>query len=83
MSRAGRRNEPWHDGRMHALLSPRSAVALGAAAVLLELVLITPWWDSIAESSELAHFSQHGLIFGGGILLGIALRDLFVLSRGA
>ena len=68
---------------MQPLLAPRAALALGLAAVFLELMLITPWWDSLAESNELAHFSQHGLIFAGGVLLGIALRDLFVLSRRA
>ena len=68
---------------MQSLLTPRASLALGCAAVVLELLLITPWWDDLAERNELAHVGQHGLIFGGGILLGIALRDLFVLSRRA
>jgi hypothetical protein len=64
-----------------SLLSARTAFALGLAAVMLEVLLITPWWDGIAERNEVAHFSQHGLIFLGGVLLGVALRDLFVQSR--
>jgi hypothetical protein len=68
---------------MPMLLTPRAAVALGALALLLEMLLITPWFDELADSNDLAHFSQHGLIFLGGVLMGVALRDLLLLSRRA
>ena len=68
---------------MPTILSPRGAVALGGLALLVELIIITPWFDRLAEDNEVVHFSQHGLIFLGGVLMGVALRDLLVLSRRA
>ena len=37
---------------------------------------ITPWFDTWAEENSTFHFSQHGLIFLGGVVMGWALRDL-------
>jgi hypothetical protein len=66
-----------------ALFSLRSALTLGAAAFLLELLLITPWVDDLADRNSVFHFTQHGLIFVGGVLMGVALRDVFVQARRA
>jgi hypothetical protein len=57
-------------------MSPRSALALGTCGFALEVLLLTPWVDDLTESNATAHFTQHGLIFVGGILMGWALRDL-------
>ena len=62
------------------LLTPRQAVGLGALGVVLELLLITPWVDDLADRNSTVHFTQHGLIFLGGILMGWALRDLRLTS---
>ena len=62
------------------LMSPRSALFLGIAALVLEVLLITPWVDDAADSNSTVHFTQHGLIFVGGILMGWALRDLRLAS---
>jgi hypothetical protein len=66
---------------MPMLMTPRAAVGLGALALLLELLLISPWVDEAADSNSLAHFTQHGLIFVGGLLMGVALRDLMLAAR--
>ena len=58
------------------LLPPRSALLLGVFALVLEVSLITPWVDDAADSNSTVHFTQHGLIFIGGLLMGWALRDL-------
>jgi hypothetical protein len=63
------------------LLSPRRALTLGAAALVLEMLLILPIFDKIAGTNPTAHFTQHGGIFLGGVLMGIALRDMYVASR--
>ena len=58
------------------LLAPRAALLLGVAGFVLELLLISPWVDDAADSNSTVHFTQHGLIFLGGIVMGWALRDL-------
>jgi hypothetical protein len=63
------------------LLTPRQAVGLGALGVVLEVLLITPWVDDLADGNATVHFTQHGLIFLGGILMGWALRDLRLTSQ--
>jgi hypothetical protein len=57
------------------------ALALVIFAALLEVVLILPVVDHLADSHPTIHFTQHGLIFVGGVLMGIALRDAYLLSR--
>jgi hypothetical protein len=44
-------------------------------------VLILPVVDHFADDHPTIHFTQHGLIFLGGVLMGIALRDAYRLSR--
>jgi hypothetical protein len=73
---------PLVSARMQSpLLSPRRALTLGAAALVLEMLLILPIFDKIAGTNPTAHFTQHGGIFLGGVLMGIALRDMYVASR--
>jgi hypothetical protein len=67
-------------GVLLPLMSPRAALVVGAVALVLEVLLITPWVDDAADSNSTVHFSQHGLIFLGGILMGWALRDLRLAS---
>jgi hypothetical protein len=62
--------------RLLPLMSPRGAVALGACGFVLEILLLTPWVDNLSEAHPTVHFTQHGLIFLGGVLMGWALRDL-------
>jgi hypothetical protein len=35
-----------------------------------------PFVDPLADSSTSIHFTQHGFIFAGGVLLGTAIRDV-------
>jgi hypothetical protein len=60
---------------MRAVRSNRPLV-LAALALVLEILLITPWVDDLADGNPTVHFTQHGLIFVGGVLMGWALRDL-------
>jgi hypothetical protein len=62
--------------RLLPLMSPRAALGLGALGFLLEVLLLTPWIDELADDNATAHFTQHALIFVGGILMGWALRDM-------
>ncbi len=49
-------------------------------AALLEVVLILPFVDHLADSHPTIHFTQHGLIFLGGVLMGMSLRDAYRLD---
>jgi hypothetical protein len=60
---------PRRDGARRALL-------IASFAVVLELLLITPWVDHAADKNPTVHSTQHGRIFLGGALIGFALRDL-------
>jgi hypothetical protein len=57
------------------------ALRLLIFAAVLEVVLILPFVDHLADSHPMIHFTQHGLIFLGGVLMGIALRDAYRLSH--
>jgi hypothetical protein len=63
------------------LLPPRTALLLGVLGFLIEIALISPWVDSAAGRNGTVHFTQHGLIFLGGVLMGWALRDLRLAGR--
>lgn len=52
------------------------ALLLALASVALELLLLTPWVDDAADGNPTVHFTQHGLIYLGGVLMGFALREL-------
>jgi len=62
------------------LMAPRSALLMGVFALALEVALISPWVDDAADSNSTVHFTQHGLIFVGGLVMGWALRDLRLAS---
>jgi hypothetical protein len=57
------------------------AFRLVAFAVLLEMVLLMPFVDHLADSHPMIHFTQHGFIFAGGVLMGLAIRDVQRASR--
>jgi hypothetical protein len=59
----------------------RRAFGLVLFAVVLEVVLLMPFVDHLADSNNTIHFTQHGFIFAGGVLLGMALRDVQRASR--
>ncbi len=65
---------------MHPM-HPRVALAVGLAGFVLELVQLTPWMDRLAGENATVHFTQHGLVFAGGLLMGWALRDLRLIAR--
>jgi hypothetical protein len=50
-------------------------------AAILELFLIMPFVDHYADAHPMIHFTQHGFLFLGGVLMGWALRDVY-LARG-
>jgi peptidoglycan/LPS O-acetylase OafA/YrhL len=52
------------------------AFLLVVFTVVLEMVLLMPFVDHLADSNNTIHFTQHGFIFGGGVLLGMAIRDV-------
>jgi hypothetical protein len=77
------------DARLHAAAPDRPSHAtwrwrahcLMVIAVLLEITLILPFVDHLADANSTIHFTQHGCIFLGGVLMGFALRDMHAMSR--
>ena len=69
--------------RTSPLLSPRLAVALGAVGLLLQVLVLLPPVDRAITTNPTLHYTQHGVIFLGGLLMGVALRDLLVAGRAA
>jgi hypothetical protein len=57
------------------------ALGLMTFAAVMEVLLILPFVDHLADAHPMIHFTQHGFIFLGGVLMGIALRDAYLLSR--
>ena len=68
---------------MPGLLSPVRALVLGGIGILCQIVVLLPPVEHWIEESQPAHYLQHGIIFLGGVLMGIALRDLWLMSRRA
>ena len=66
---------------MPGLLSPLRALILGTIGIVLQLVVLLPPVEHAIEESQPVHYLQHGLIFSGGVFVGIALRDLWLLNR--
>lgn len=56
--------------------SARRALWLAAVSAATELLLITPWVDHAADGDQTVHFTQHGLIYVGGVAMGFAIREL-------
>jgi len=63
------------------LLTPRNAVLLGALGLLLEVLAIIPPIDDATATNPTLHYTQHGVLFLGGLMMGVALRDLLVAGR--
>jgi hypothetical protein len=57
------------------------AFRLVVFSVLLEVTLLMPFVDHLADSHPTVHFTQHGFIFAGGVLLGMAIRDVQRTAR--
>ncbi|MGA0122190.1 MAG: hypothetical protein ACO3KD_04185 [Gaiellales bacterium] len=66
---------------MPGLLSPMRALVLGAVGLLCQVVALLPPVDDAVATNAAIHYLQHGIIFFGGVCMGIALRDLLLLSR--
>ncbi len=66
---------------MPGLLTPLRALLLGGVGLLCQVLALTPLVEELSESTPAAHYLQHGVIFVGGVLMGIALRDLWMMSR--
>ena len=58
-----------------------SAIPLALFSVLLEAGLITPWVDHLADGDPTFHYTQHGLIYLGGVLMGVALHKARSAAR--
>ncbi|HUA43609.1 MAG TPA: hypothetical protein VMA77_00165 [Solirubrobacteraceae bacterium] len=52
------------------------AMRMVVFAALFELFLVMPFVDRYADAHPTVHFTQHGFIFLGGVLMGWALRDV-------
>ena len=57
------------------------ACSMVVFVVLLEMLLLMPFVDHLADANNTIHFTQHGFIFAGGVLLGLAIRDVQRASR--
>ncbi|HYB27289.1 MAG TPA: hypothetical protein VEF89_11790 [Solirubrobacteraceae bacterium] len=57
------------------------ALRLVVFAAVFEVVLLLPFVDHLADAHPTLHFTQHGFIFAGGVLMGLALRDVQRNSR--
>ncbi len=66
---------------MPGLLTPMRALVLGGLGLLLQVVALLPPVDDAVDSNAAMHYLQHGIIFAGGLCMGIALRDLLMMSR--
>jgi hypothetical protein len=65
------------------LLSPMRALVLGGIGLLCQVVALLPPVDDAVATNAAIHYLQHGIIFAGGVCMGIALRDLLLMSRRA
>lgn len=66
---------------MPGLLSPYRALLLGSIGLALQVVALLPWIDDAVTTNAALHYFQHGIIFIGGVCMGVALRDLLVMTR--
>ncbi len=66
---------------MPSLMSPVRALVLGAIGILCQVFVLLPPVEHAIEESQPFHYLQHGIIFVGGVLMGIALRDLWLMRR--
>ena len=66
---------------MPGLLSPMRALVLGGIGLLCQVVALLQPVDNAVDTNAAIHYLQHGIIFIGGVCMGIALRDLLMMSR--
>ena len=57
------------------------ALVLGGLGLLLQIVALLPPVENAVATIAAFHYLQHGIIFAGGLCMGIALRDLLMMSR--
>ena len=81
LERRGRRSRAGRLRPMQTLLKPRTAVLIGGLGLLLEILAILPPIDDATGTNPTLHYSQHGVLFIGGLLMGVALRDLLASGR--
>ncbi|MGI9117090.1 MAG: hypothetical protein ACR2JV_05590, partial [Gaiellales bacterium] len=62
-------------------MSARSAVLLGAVALILDLASLLPPFDEAIDTNAALHIAQHGLVVLAGIVVGIAIRDVLALTH--
>lgn len=62
-------------------MRPMRALLLGGVGLLLQGLVLLPFFDDHVDSNPALHYLQHGLVFAGGICMGIALRDLLLANR--
>ena len=66
---------------MPGLFTPYRALLIGAIGILCQVFVLLPPVEHWIEESQPAHYLQHGVIFVGGVLVGLALRDLWLMNR--
>ncbi len=59
--------------QQRGVLAPLAAVLVGVVVTLFAQFAM----DSVADSSDLGHWVQHGLLFWSGILVGLGLFRLY------
>ena len=62
-------------------MSPLRALALGAVGLALQILVLMPAVDHAVAENAALHYVQHGVIFAGGLMMGVALRDLMLARR--
>jgi hypothetical protein len=66
---------------MPGLLSPMRALVLGAIGLICQVIALLPPIERAVDANAAIHYLQHGIIFFGGVCMGVALRDLLLMSR--
>jgi hypothetical protein len=54
---------------------------LAAGGLAVEVIAILPPIQNATETNATLHYTQHGVLFLGGLMMGVALRDLLVSGR--
>jgi protein-S-isoprenylcysteine O-methyltransferase Ste14 len=64
--------------------APRTSQAMPVAVLILGLALVVIgqfFLDSPASTSEVWHWVQHGVLFAGGLAIGVAATLLYLAGR--
>jgi len=62
----------------------RTSQAMPVAVLILGLALVVIgqfFLDSLASSGEVWHWVQHGVLFAGGLVIGVAATLLYLAGR--